>query len=66
MAGFEVLTAEDASVLTGGKIPLWRIWESCRTGQLPHKRIGNRIYILRSSFESWLGVADITTPSVVA
>jgi excisionase family DNA binding protein len=48
-----LLRPEDAAELLAVKVS-W-IYEACRTGRLPHLRVGKHIRFHRSDLERWLG-----------
>lgn len=42
-----LLTIEEAAAEPGCPLPPWRLYELANTSDLPHRRIGRRIYIPR-------------------
>lgn len=48
----DVLSVRDAARFLGVSLPL--MYEACRTGQVPHQRLGRRILFSRAALLAWL------------
>lgn len=48
----EVLSVREAADYLG--VGVWTVYEYCRQGVIPHRKVGRRILIARRALEGWL------------
>ncbi len=46
-----IISAKKASELLG--VSLWTVYEYCRQGILPHKKLGRRVLLCKEQLEEW-------------
>ena len=50
-----VMNAKQASAqFFGGTVSYWKLLELAKTGQIPHFKVGNRVFFRRESLDDWI------------
>jgi len=56
------MNGRELEIYLGGKLSYWTLLELAKTGELPHIRVGRRVFFRREAIDAWL--ADLETGSL--
>lgn len=54
----ELMNGRELEIYLGGKLSYWTLLELAKTGELPHIRIGRRIFFRRQAIDEWLSTLE--------
>ncbi len=50
----DLMNGKELEMYLGGKLSYWTLLELAKTGELPHIRIGRRVFFRRQAIDEWL------------
>ena len=58
----DLMDGKELEVYLGGKLSYWTLLELAKAGELPHIRIGRRVFFRKQAIDAWL--IELETGSV--